>query len=89
MDGQALIIEIGKRAKAKERASSGAPVEDEETEGEDGGDVDSIKASAVEDIVSALGLKSDDVDMPALTSALQDFADACAVHAPTKKKDAE
>lgn len=83
MDSSALIIEIGKRAKAKERAEAGESAEVDETE-EDSG-VDDIKASAVEEIVTALGLKVEDVDTSALASALQDFADACAVKKAPKK----
>lgn len=82
MDGQALIIEIGRRAKAKERAKSGAPVDDAEDEGkteDDSGDYDEIKTSAAEDIIASLGLDPKDVDVPAFASALQDFTEACSM----------
>lgn len=68
----ALVIEIARRAKAMD----GEPNEAEETESETG-DVDAIKESAATDLVKALGLDPADVDMPAVTGALSDFAEAC------------
>lgn len=70
----ALVIEIQKRAKAKE----GASMDDEESEDSGAEGVEAIKDSAVADLVAALGLSTDEVDVDAVKGALSDFAEACA-----------
>lgn len=89
-EGNALVIEIGRRAKAKERAASGEPM-DEDEEDEAPGDVDAIKESAAEDVAKALGIDPEKVDLPALAEALCQLyeAESLKSSAPKKKKAAE
>lgn len=86
-DGDELMNEIGKRAKAKERAASGAAPE---SDGEDDekGDAEAVKESAAEDVVTALGLDPKDVDLPALAGALCDLYEAHSLGGTKKKKAA-
>jgi hypothetical protein len=86
-EGNALVIEIGRRAKAKERAASGAPPEAEEDS--ESGDVDAIKESSASDVVTALGIDPKDVDIPALATALCDLYEAHMLKGSAAKKAAE
>jgi len=63
--------DITKRASARKGDDAGA--EEEEAAPDPG----KAKRMAAEDLVSALGLKPEDVDMEEVTSALSDFHEAC------------
>jgi hypothetical protein len=85
VEGGALIIEIGKRAKAKERAADGYEYAEEETE-ESESDADIIKEDAARDVAKALGIDPDGegVDLSALAAALCDLYDAHGIATATK-----
>jgi len=63
--------DITKRASARKGDDAGAGEE------EAAPDPGKAKRMAAEDLVSALGLKPEDVDMEEVTSALSDFHEAC------------
>lgn len=65
--------DIAKRASARKGSDAGA----EKDDGEPAPDPGKAKRMAAEDLVSALGLKPEDVDMDEVTSALSDFHEAC------------
>ena len=82
----AVIIapaDITKRAMARKGGDAGA----EKDEAEKAPDAGEAKRMAAEDLVSALGMKPEDVDMEEVVSALSDFHEACyAEEEPTKEK---
>jgi len=65
--------DITKRASARKGDDVGA----EKDDGEPAPDPGKAKRMAAEDLVTALGMKPDDVDMEEVVSALSDFHEAC------------
>ena len=64
---KALVIEL-----ARGRGSSS---DEEEPDGDEGGGVEDVQASAMDDLFDALGIK--DGDKKKAASALRDFVKAC------------
>lgn len=75
----ALVIEIGRHAKEHGVATDSGMDAPDPKEESDEGDAMAVKESAAEDVAKALGVDPKGVDLEALTQALSDFHEACAM----------